>query len=99
MPSSRRVRMPRSRARWRIAATLDTLVDHAADFVVEHADFEDAHAALAAGAATFVAAAALAEIRLLELIGLEVERAHFNLGRLVGLGAIRHKCAGRAAVP
>src|SRR6202041_3582140 len=61
-------------------------VDHVANFVVEHTDLEDAHAALVAGAAAAVTTISLAEIGLRDLVGSDVERLQLLFGRLVGTG-------------
>ena len=48
-PSSRKVRMPSSRARWRSDQGRAAFVDHVPHFVVDDEDFENAHAPFVAG--------------------------------------------------
>jgi hypothetical protein len=63
-PSSRKVLIPRSRARFRIWETLDCSVDQTTDFIVHDKDFEDTATSPVAGAAALITAVSLLKIRL-----------------------------------
>ncbi len=87
MPSSRRVRMPISRARARSTRGRRAIVDQFARLVINHKNFEDAEAPAVAGVVAIGTAAAFHERGAFQHFRRDAERAHFRVGRHIGRGA------------